>query len=116
MLCHRRGQAGISGSDTGIRRRFFVQHDLDKHVEGFNRVLAGKLLDAVDHRDCRICRAESVRSSSSLNIGVPFSVSRSPPVISICVDPGPELNLLCSILGLESLLDDGQSCLGYDGG
>lgn len=38
---------GISGSDTGIRRRFFVQHDLDKHVEGFNRVLARKLLDAV---------------------------------------------------------------------
>jgi hypothetical protein len=27
---------GISGSDTGIRRRFFVQHDLDKHVEGFS--------------------------------------------------------------------------------
>ena len=24
---------GISGSDTGIRRRFFVQHDLDKHVD-----------------------------------------------------------------------------------
>ena len=38
---------GISGSDTGIRRRFFVQHDLDKHVEGFNRVLARKLLDVV---------------------------------------------------------------------
>ena len=37
-------EQGISGSDTGIRRRFFVQHDLDNHVEGFNRVLAHKLL------------------------------------------------------------------------
>ena len=41
-------EQGISGSDTCIRRRFFVQHDLDKHVEGFSRVLARKLLDAVD--------------------------------------------------------------------
>ena len=40
---------GISGSDTGIRRRFFVQHDLDKHVEGFNRVLARKLLEVPQH-------------------------------------------------------------------
>jgi len=37
----------ISGSDTGIRRRFFVQHNLGKYVEGFNCVLARKLLDVV---------------------------------------------------------------------
>ena len=30
----------ISGSDTGIRRRFFVQHDFDKHVEGFIPITA----------------------------------------------------------------------------
>jgi hypothetical protein len=30
--------------------------------------------------------------------GVPFSVAPVSPVISICVDPGRELNLVCSIL------------------
>ena len=38
-------EQGISGSDTGIRRRFFVQHDLDKRVEIV--CLRASILDAV---------------------------------------------------------------------
>ena len=47
---------GISGSDTGIRWRFFVHHDLDEHVEGFNRVLARKLLKALRRSRARTCQ------------------------------------------------------------
>ena len=37
------------------------------------------------------------------NIGVPFLRRGSPHVFRICVDSGRELNLVCSIIGLESI-------------
>ena len=33
----------------GVVHFFFIQHDLDQHLEGFNRVFARKLLELPQH-------------------------------------------------------------------